>query len=57
MLCPEALKTYKNKISSGFGSLYQPKYRVGSQYPYLYKKDVSRLKTDSKSVTGALIIN
>ena len=57
MLCPEALKTYKNKINSGFGPFYWPKYRVGSQYSYLYKRDIGRLKTDSKSATGALIIN
>ena len=57
MLRPEALKTYKNRISSGFSPFYQSKYRVGSRYLYLYKKDVSQLKIDSESITGALIIN
>ena len=57
MLCPEALKTYKNKISSDFGPFYQLKYRVGNRYLYLYKRDINRLKTDSKSITSALIIN
>ena len=57
MLRPEALKTYENKISSGFGLFYQPKYRVENQYLYLYKRDISRLKIDFKSTTSILIIN
>ena len=57
MLRPEALKTCENKISSGFDPFYWPKYRVGSQYSYLYKKDISRLKTDFKSIISVLIIN
>ena len=57
MLCPEALKTYKNKIISGFSSFYQPKYKVESRYPYLYKRDINQLKINFKSITGALNIN
>ena len=57
MIRSKALKTCENKISSGFSSFYWPKYKVGSQYPYLYKKDISWLKIDSKSATNILIIN
>ena len=57
MLRSKALKTYKNKISSGFGPFYQLKYRVESQYLYLYKRDISRLKIDSESAINVLIIN
>ena len=57
MLCPKALKTYENKISSDFGPFYQLKYKIGSLYSYLYKKDISWLKINSKSAIGALIIN
>ena len=57
MLRPEALKICENKISSGFGPFYWPKYRVGSQYSYLYKTDIGRLKVDSESAINALIIN
>ena len=57
MLRPEALKTCENKISSGFGPFYWLKYKVGSRYPYLYKRDIGRLKIDSESAISALIIN
>ena len=47
----------KNKCIIILALFYRPKYRLGSRYPYLYKRDIGRLKINSKSITDILIIN